>query len=207
MFNIFEGNEDEKAAKLQERLEILKRAREDGFFDEERIEPMPEIVADRHGPDDRKRPSPFVKKQPGPTPPEANVADPTHKYYISQPCDPCDAYTRHISYGAGTLVWHCTICCTCDMCMETVEHPATGGKTPVTDRERAREQVVHGRQALYDAVTNPDDHLFFCTYCGAGLRCSVCSSTGTDRYCDLCGRKDTGEGFCTDCWKEADLDG
>ena len=56
MFRIFEGDADAKARKLQERLEILKRAREDGFFDEEPIIPIPEIVADGHGPDDRHPP-------------------------------------------------------------------------------------------------------------------------------------------------------
>ena len=38
MFNQFEGDEDERKAKLDTRLATLKRAREDGFFDEEGTE-------------------------------------------------------------------------------------------------------------------------------------------------------------------------
>ena len=45
MFNQFEGNEDGRAAKLQERLEILKRAHQDGFFNEEGAETITEVLS------------------------------------------------------------------------------------------------------------------------------------------------------------------
>jgi hypothetical protein len=51
MFNEFEGNKDERQAKLDERLDMLKRARKAGFFDEEGTEKV-EIIADGIGPDD-----------------------------------------------------------------------------------------------------------------------------------------------------------
>ena len=45
MFNEFEGDERERAAKLKERLWLLKRAREDGFFDEEGTEEVTVMAA------------------------------------------------------------------------------------------------------------------------------------------------------------------
>ncbi len=36
-------------------------------------------------------------------------------------CDNCDEVTSHVSYDWATPVWHCTICCICDSCMETLE--------------------------------------------------------------------------------------
>ncbi len=51
MFNEFTGDRDERQRKQEERLRLLKRAREDGFFDEEGTEEA-EIIADGVGPDD-----------------------------------------------------------------------------------------------------------------------------------------------------------
>lgn len=232
MFNIFEGNADERELKFNERMDILKRARIDGFFDEpiyfkDGLKPIPEIVADGQGPDDTIRPRPFVKhhaplehddrycphavskglscaqcgRGPDPTP--------THKYYTSQPCNLCNDYTRHVSYGTGTPVWHCTLCCACDFCLDelTLQQLTTGPATMRPMPMAGQKQVAAGHEVLHDALKTPIDQLFFCTKCGAGLRCGVCNNTGTGRYCDLCGKKDTGKGFCTDCWKEEDTDG
>lgn len=217
LFNSHEtGDEAERERVTQERLEMMKRAREAGYYDEEPSEGMPEVVADGSGPDDRTRPSPFVKNQDPPEHGERNPHPggnsavlpreaPAPKYYTSQPCANCDGYTRHISYGMGTPVWHCAVCCTCDWCMQTVERQAAAGLEAAESRlNDAQEQVERGRQALYEAVTETDDRMFFCTHCGAGWRGSTCGGHGTGRYCDLCGKRIGDEGFCTDCWKEAD---
>lgn len=222
MFNIFEGGADARARKTQERLEILKRAREDGFFDEERIEPIPEIVADGHGPDDTVRvQDAFVKhedavEQPHPNDPRGTALLPTaspRPYQPMQWCHNCDEMTRHVTYEQGTPTWHCATCCTCDWCIQALKNQlAASGMGSMTQEDMQSRidywgQVRKASEALHDAVTTPTDQLFFCTKCGAGLRCGVCNNTGTGRYCDLCGKKDTGEGFCTNCWKEEDTNG
>ena len=216
MFNIFEGDTDAKVRKLQERLEILRRAREDGFFDEKRTEPIPEIIADGKGPDDRVRPSPFVKNQ---APPEhgercphaggnALEALPKPQETTRIWCHNCDAQTNHNSYGRGSPTWHCNICCTCDWCMASVERKLTQGRSQMTRIEQGMAQIEHAREELERAVHEaPEEQYFFCTKCGAALRCTTCRGEGTGSYCDLCGKKTGEEGFCTDCWKEEDKDG
>ncbi len=42
MFNQFEGNEDDREAKQEERLRLLKNLRESGYFDEEGTEEVPD---------------------------------------------------------------------------------------------------------------------------------------------------------------------
>ncbi len=216
MFNIFEGSKDEKARKLQERLEMLRQMREDGQFDSEPIkkEEQPEIVADGHGPDDTSRPSPLVKHEEvanpnpgGSTAVLPSEAPPVYTYQPQQPCNNCAKETRHVTYGMGTPTWHCVICCTCDWCLETVERQETGGfrPAPLSDEglDRVREQFKRSRKALVEAVA-AGQGLFFCTKCGAGLRCSVCNNEATGNHCDLCGKVIGPEGFCMKCWKEAD---
>ena len=58
MFSEFEGNADERKAKLDKRLATLKRAREDGFFDEEGTESV-DIVHDGVNPCDPASTQPF----------------------------------------------------------------------------------------------------------------------------------------------------
>lgn len=116
MFNIFEGTPEERACVLQRRLEILKRAREDGFFDEKVIAPMPSIVADGVGPDDEK---PEAFRRPMGCQPQP-VKPPT-EYDTTLACIDCQRSTTHHTYGCGYPVWHCNVCCTCDLCMQRLQ--------------------------------------------------------------------------------------
>ena len=72
MFSEFEGNERERQAKLDERLATLKRAREDGFFDEEGTEEA-EIVGDGTNPCDLDPFAAFTDEAPGLPPGEYPV--------------------------------------------------------------------------------------------------------------------------------------
>ena len=221
MFDIREGGtEKEREQLMQRRLMMLKRAREAGYFDEEPTEKMPEVTADGHGPDDGWLREPPPERHPGAhnsygsvrgTPVLPREAPRPLPLQPRQWCGNCEEETRHLTFGIGTPIWHCTVCCTCDWCMQTVEHQVNRSveseeaQRRMSDLERIDhwEQVVHGRKSLLDAVDAAGD-MSFCTKCGAGLRCGVCHGEGTGDYCELCGKKIGEEGFCTDCWKEND---
>lgn len=200
MFNVHEtGDDKERERVLQQRLESMKRARENYYWATDKRVPVPEIEADGEGPDDgwlraaeeyarpmscQPRSPSYSERNPNPG---GNTATAhgmaAQQYDTTLPCHNCEQPTVHHSYGFGYPVWHCNLCCTCDLCIARCE---------ATLRRHATQDV--GFNAQHEA-----GGVLFCRRCGAMLRCSVCNGTGPGGHCPTCGKKEDVTGDCPDC--------